>query len=183
MGAAGAFEGGGHSRALTVETRVYVPLRQPTAAARALTRHAQNRSNHMMRRILVALAGAACALTAGAAQARDVYWSVGVSSPGVGAVFSNAPQAPVYVAPAPVVYAPPPPVYYVEPAPVYYVPPPRVVYRPVPVVVRPAPVYYVKGHGHHHKHKWHHRHGGRDEYGDRYREGRWQRDDPRNYRH
>ena len=121
----------------------------------------------MMRRILVALAGAACALAAGVAQARDVYWSVGVSSPGVGAVFSNVPQAPVYVAPAPV----------------YYVPPPRVVYRPVPVVVRPAPVYYVGGHGHHHKHKWHHRHGGRDEYGDRHRDGRWQRHDPRNYRH
>lgn len=126
----------------------------------------------MMKRVLVALAGAACALAAGAAQARDVYWSVGVSSPGVGAVFSNAP--PVYVAPAPVYYAPPPPVYYVEPAPVYYAPP-RVVYRP-------APVYYVGGHGHHHKHKWRHRHGGhRDEYGD-HRGGRW-RDDPRNYRH
>jgi hypothetical protein len=74
---------------------------------------------------------------AGAAQARDnVFWSVGVGSPGVDFNVGNAP--PVYVQPAPI-YVQPAPVY-VQPAPVYY---PRPVYvQPQPVYVQPAPVYY-----------------------------------------
>jgi hypothetical protein len=70
----------------------------------------------------------------GAAQAHggDVYWSIGMSSPGVVVDVSNAPvvmQPPVVYAPAPVVVAPRP-VYY--PQPVY-----RVVY----------PGYYQGGYG------------------------------------
>lgn len=125
-----------------------------------------------MRRMAIVLAGVACALSAGLAQARDVYWSVGVSSPGVGAVFSNAP--PVHVVQPAVVYAPPP-VVHAPPAPVYYVPPaPRVVYRPV--VVHQPVVVYGKGHHKHHRHHWRHRHGHHDGH------GHWHRDH-RNHRH
>ena len=60
----------------------------------------------------------------GAAQAHgsDVYWSIGMSSPGVTVGVSNAPvvvQPPVIYAPAPVVVAPRPEVYP-APMPVYY---------------------------------------------------------------
>lgn len=61
----------------------------------------------------------------GAAQAHgggDVYWSIGMSSPGVTVGVSNAPvvvQPPVIYAPAPVVVAPRP-VMYPAPMPVYY---------------------------------------------------------------
>ena len=83
-----------------------------------------------------------------AAQARDnVYWSLGVASPGVAIGVGNV--APVYVAPPPV-YVAPPPVYY----------------APRPVVVAPAPVYYggpvYYGYGKHkHKHRGHGRGHGR----------------------
>ncbi|MCJ7798770.1 MAG: hypothetical protein MUP33_03265, partial [Polaromonas sp.] len=70
------------------------------------------------RTIILASASAALAVAAmgfaGAAQARDdVFWSVGVGSPGVSLNVGNAP--PVYVQPQPV---------YVQPAPVYYQPRP-----------------------------------------------------------
>ncbi len=102
------------------------------------------------------LAGAAATLAiasmgfAGVAQARDnVYWSVGVGTPGAVVNVGNAGfyQPPVYVQPQPV-YVEPAPVYYqrppvyVRPAPVYYAPQPVYYQRP-PVYVRPAPVYYA----------------------------------------
>ena len=71
----------------------------------------------MKTRSIAAFASVAALLTLGlsaAAQAQPVYWSVGLSSPGVQLV---------YVEPRPVVVAPQP-VYYVRPVPVY-VPPPR----------------------------------------------------------
>lgn len=99
-------------------------------------------------------AGAWAASTAGSlAHARsDVYWSIGVHSPGVAVGVSNAPP----------VYHVSPPVYY-APRPVYYTPPP-VYYAPRPVVVYPQPVYRPGwGHGprwddrrhgaRHHKHR------------------------------
>jgi hypothetical protein len=66
---------------------------------------------------------------AAAAQAGDVYWNVGVSSPGVQLGVSSAPQVvyqpvyqpmyqPVYVQ-RPPVYVQPRPVVYVQPAPVF----------------------------------------------------------------
>lgn len=99
----------------------------------------------------VALVAGAWAVSTlgGVAHARDnVYFSVGVHSPGVSVGVSNVPPvryyhpAPVVVAP-PVVYAPPPPV-------VVY--PSRSVraYHP-PVVYAPPPVHYGKPHGHWHK--------------------------------
>ena len=71
-------------------------VRSPIKLARAVMEH----SPHVM------LAGA------GAAQARDVNWSVGVGVPGVVIGASNG-----YYAPAPVYVAPPPPVYYAPPRP------------------------------------------------------------------
>lgn len=119
----------------------------------------------MMKRALAPiLALAATMFAAGAAQAGNVQWSVGINLPPIGTVISNGP---VY-APAPVYYRPAP-VYY-EPAPVYYAPPPRVVYRPAPVVYRPVPVVYEgwvppghRGHGRGWERRGHHRHGGHDD--------------------
>ncbi len=144
----------------------------------------------MNNKIAFALAAAAGLLAAGAAQAGNVYWSVGISTPPVATVISNGP---VY-APQPV-YVEPPVVY--QPAPVIYAPPPRVVYRPVPVVVsppvvyRPAQVVYTNGywddgrrhHKHKHKRHWKDRH--HDEYGSYHRDGRWEPvpADPRRRRH
>lgn len=82
------------------------------------------------------LASVACAAAltlgaSGAAQAQqdNVFWSIGMSSPGVQIGVSNAPtvyvqppiyvQAPVYVQPRPV-YVAPRPVYYVPRQQVYY---------------------------------------------------------------
>jgi hypothetical protein len=92
--------------------------------------------------LAVAALAVAAIGAATSAQARDVYWSVGVhAAPGVTLGVGNA--RPVYMAPAPVYYAPPP--VYVAPAPVYYGP------------TYYAPAYYgpvVYHRGHHHKHKW-----------------------------
>jgi len=76
-----------------------------------------------------ALGALACvaALTlgaSGAAQAHgdNIYWSIGVASPGVQVGVASAPPVVAY---PPVVYMPPPrPVVYMPPAPVYYGPPP-----------------------------------------------------------
>ncbi|HMN93321.1 MAG TPA: hypothetical protein PKC60_08815 [Hydrogenophaga sp.] len=115
------------------------------------------------------------------AQARDVYFSIGVQAPGVSVGVSNAP--PVVYHPPVVVHYPPPVVHYrppvvhyppavvVHPAPVYYHPRPVVVYSqpavPIgrPVVVVPQPVYHERprhpGHRHgHHKGDRHHKHHG-----------------------
>lgn len=112
----------------------------------------------MRARRLTALVLGACALAAaGAAGARDLNWSVGISSPGVAVGVSNAPA---------VVYAPgyvvrPRPIYYSAP-PVYYAAPP-VYYAAPPVYYAPPPVYYVAprygrpgngNRGHHHPRRW-----------------------------
>ena len=92
------------------------------------------------RTVILASASAALAVAAmgfaGAAQARDdVYWSVGMGSPGVSVNVGNV--QPVYSQPAPVYYQPRP--VYVRPAPVYFA---------------PQPVYYEqrRGHGRRHGH-------------------------------
>lgn len=99
------------------------------------------------RSVVVASAMATLAVAAigfaGVAQARDnVYWSVGVGTPGavvnvgnVGSVYQQL--QPIYVQPQPV-YVQPVPVYY-QPQPVYVQP--QVVYR------APQPVYYGHLHG------------------------------------
>lgn len=90
-------------------------------------------------------AGVALALLAGtgAAQARDVSWSVGIGVPGVVVGASNG-------------YYAPPPVYVAPPPPVYYAPPPRPVYYAPPAYYAPPPVVYY-GHRHHRHHRHHHR--------------------------
>jgi hypothetical protein len=131
---------------------------------------------------LVSLAAGAWALSAGAAHARgdsDVYWSIGISQPGVSVGVSNAP---------PVVYREPR-VVYREPVVVYREPrvayrEPRVVYQR-PVVVVPAPVIYQSwGHPRfddrrsYKKHKWSKR---QDRYESRY-DNRWDGGDRRSSR-
>lgn len=119
---------------------------------------------------LVAAAGVALAALgmAGAAQADNVYWSVGVSSPGVNVGVANGPPVyqqvyePVYVQPRPV---------YVAPRPVYRRAPPQVVYvQPEPVYM--APPRYVEAGWDRPRHDrgWRHGHGRRDH--DRYDGGR-----------
>lgn len=83
------------------------------------------------------LAAGVWALSAGAstAHAADVYWSVGVQSPGVQLGVSNAPPAPVYV------HRPRPQAVYVQPTPVVVYPGYRHV-RPVVQVVREPVVVY-----------------------------------------
>jgi hypothetical protein len=124
------------------------------------------------RSIVVASAMATLAVAAigfaGSAQAREnVYWSVGVGTPGavvnVGNVGSVYQQQPVYVQPQPV---------YVQPAPVYYQQRPVFV-RPQPVYVQPQPVYYERPRGHHRRHGGYQEQGPRNGgyYGQRQRNG------------
>lgn len=98
-----------------------------------------------------ALAGAAALLLGtGAAQAHgdNIYWSIGVGSPGVHVGVASAPPVVAY---PPVVYMPPRPVIYAPVAPVMYGPPP--------------------GWRHHHHHRgWERGYA----YGGRGGEGRWE---------
>jgi hypothetical protein len=121
-----------------------------------------------------ALAGAAVVTAftlgaSGAAHADSVYWSVGLSSPGV-QVGLSSPQ-PVY-APSPVYYTPQ--VVYAQPQVVYVQPQPVPVYvqpRPFHHVyqVQPAPVYVaprvVYNGWEHPGHGWHHGRYDRPHYG------------------
>ena len=105
----------------------------------------------------VCLATGVLALSAGAAHAGGVNWSIGINLPPVATVISNGPAyypAPVY-APAPVYYEPP--VVY-RPVPRYYAPPP-VVYRPVPRYYAPPAVVY-RGGWDGHRGGWDHPRGG-----------------------
>jgi len=91
----------------------------------------------------VATLAVAATCFAGAVQARDnVYWSVGVGTPGsvvnvgnVGSIYQQ-PQ-PMYIQPQPV---------YVQPAPVYYQQRPVFV-QPQAVYGVPQPIYYDRPHG------------------------------------
>lgn len=131
--------------------------------------------NKANRSVVVAGAIATLAVAAmgfaGAAQARDnVYWSVGVGTPGavvnVGNVGSVYQPQPVYVQPQPV---------YAQPAPVYYQPRPVFV-RPAPVYLAPQPVYYDRPHGHHRRHGGYYAQGPHDGYGRNYAPVYYQRD-------
>lgn len=84
----------------------------------------------------------------GSARADNVYWSIGLGSPGVVIGMTNARPLPIFVQPQ---------LYYVQPAPVFVHP--TVVYpQPAPVYLQPRPVYQqgwvVQGrpHGKGHKH-------------------------------
>ena len=86
------------------------------------------KTNFSLKTLAASACLAALALGAsGAAQAHgdNIYWSIGMSSPGVQVGVASAPPMvmypptypvyPVYVAPRPVVYMPPAPVYYGPP--------------------------------------------------------------------
>lgn len=123
----------------------------------------------MYKSLVLALVTGAAVLGSSTAHAGgNVSWSIGINTPVVGTVISNAPAyyapvpvyapAPVYVE-APPVYAPVPvAAYRPAPAPVYY-PRQRVYYEPVPVVYERH--YPGWRHGHHMDHRrdgrgWHH---------------------------
>ena len=139
----------------------------------------------MNKSVVLALVAAAATLGTGAAQARDVSWSIGISTPVVGTVISNEPVYPAYrtyptypaystcpaysSAPA---YSSYPVAYPVE-YPVEYAAVPRAVVRE-PVIlprhagyVRALPVVVPR---HVHRHGWRHDHDRWD--GDR----GWRRD-------
>ncbi len=107
----------------------------------------------------------------GAAQAGDVFWSVGVGSPGVQLGVSNAPPVvyrhPVVVLPQPV-YLPQPAVVF-QPGSVYYGQP-RVIVVPQPHYVQSG--WMPPGH----RHGWGPRHHGRRGH---WEQSRWDRDDDR----
>ena len=109
--------------------------------------------------------GLAALATNAAANTNDVYWSIGVSSPGVQVGVRNSPpvvyQRPVVVYQQPQVVYQQPQVVYQQPHVVYQQP--QVAYvRPQPIYyTQPAPVYYGAPHviyqgGHH---GWHRGHG------------------------
>lgn len=100
----------------------------------------------------------------------DVYWSIGMSQPGISVGVSNMPAAPVVVYER--YYEPAPRVVYV-PAPVYY---PQPVYRVI------APGYYSRGHAYGHWKDRDDRHGRWDERGRGGRRDR-ERDHDRDERH
>ena len=87
--------------------------------------------------VAVAAVGAIAIGASTAAQARDVYWSVGVASPGVQVGVSNAPPV---LRVRPVVVVVPQPVYYGQPQVIYGQP--QVVYgQPQVVYGQPQAVY------------------------------------------
>ena len=110
----------------------------------------------MKKLVVLMFACAAGLMSTGAAVASDVYWSIGISAPVVGAVVSNAPHRhygpPAYYGPPAVVYQTAP--VYVAPRPIYY--------APAPVIVAPR---------HRHRHGWHQGRG----HGARHDHGRGQR--------
>ena len=65
------------------------------------------------------------------ARADNVYWSIGMGSPGVTIGMTNARPLPIYVQPQP---------YYGQPAPVY-MHPGAVYTQQVPIYMQPRPVY------------------------------------------
>ncbi|MBX9835781.1 MAG: hypothetical protein K2X65_06355 [Burkholderiaceae bacterium] len=81
------------------------------------------------------------------AQASDVYWSLGVATPGVVVGVGNGYS--VYTTPQPRYYPQPPSAYFAPPAPVYYAPQQPVYYAPPPVYYPPQGYRDYRGHGRH----------------------------------
>ena len=125
---------------------------------------------------VLTVAIAAFGLTS-AAHANDVYWNIGLSSPGVqvGVGSGGHPYVinpPVYVQPYPV-YQQAYPVYG-QPYPVVVAPRPFVTVRPVPIYV-PQPQYIYNGWARP-GHGWRHGHGHHDQ--DRYESNRYEGGQP-----
>ena len=144
----------------------------------------------MYKSIAAALVATAATLGAGAAHAGNVSWSIGIATPLVGTVISNArvyAPVPVYVSgsaydPEPV-YVQGPPVYLSAPVPVYRSPAPGVYYPRNSAYYRPEPWLYAReyeerGWGRH----WHRRDHHHDQRGDAWG-GHDDRGDRREWRH
>jgi hypothetical protein len=90
--------------------------------------------------------GLAALMASATAHANDVYWSIGVSSPGIQVGVQNAPPVqhrPHVVHHYPQVVYPQPQIVYRQPQVVYQQP--QVVYvQPRPVYVQPQPIYYQR---------------------------------------
>lgn len=117
-------------------------MQMPVIFPMPLLRQQGVRTSGLARGLAVAalVCGAwALSATLAPAQARDLYFSIGVNTPGVSVGVSNAP--PVVYHPPAVVHYPPPVVHYPSPVVQY---PPAVVHYPQPVVVYPAPVTYPR---------------------------------------
>lgn len=98
----------------------------------------------------IAAAALVAGLACGSAQARDVYWSVGINAPlngvgQVGTVVGNYPGPAVVYQPA-------------------YQPVYQPVYRPAPVVYYPAPAVVYPAYGYRHHPRWDRRDYRRDEW-------------------
>ena len=121
--------------------------------------------NRSMSSLIAAASLAFAALGAtGAAQAQDVFWSVGLSSPGVHVGVASAP--PVVMRP---MYQP----VYAQQNPVYVVPQPVTYMRPAPVYL--APQQYVQTGWQQPRHGWGWRHGhGRHHEQERFEQGRFE---------
>lgn len=111
--------------------------------------------------IFVATGASLLALSLAApAHAQEVFWSIGLSSPGIQVGVSSAPQVlvqPVYQPHVRVVHP------VVLPRPVVYVRGAPVVYAPItPMLVVPAPVVRVHKHHPGQRRGWQHRHEQRE---------------------
>lgn len=137
----------------------------------------------------VAAVGGLLVLAASSAvSAREVYWSVGIGSPGVQLGVSNAPPVLHHrrVVPPPVYYSAPHAVYYSAPPPVYYYPPqvysqpqtfyyapPQVVYQPAPYYVQQPSVTLPHGQLGWPRHYWRHDHWDRGDHMRGFNDGRY----------
>ena len=111
------------------------------------------KSQGLMPSLAAATLAFAALAASGTASANDVYWSIGVSSPGIQVGVQNAPPVvyrPVVVYSQPQVVYQQPQLIYQQPQVVYQQPQvvyqqPQVVYvRPQPVYVQPPPIYYTR---------------------------------------
>lgn len=89
----------------------------------------------MFKPIVLALVASAATFAAGAVQAGNVSWSIGINTPVIGTMVSNAP--PYY----PQVYVPAPRLYLPAPEPIVYLPEPAY-YSAVPIYAPRQGGYY-----------------------------------------
>jgi len=120
-----------------------------------------------MNKVIVAALVATAGLCAGTAHAGNVSWSIGINTPVIGTVLSNAPVYPVPVYVQPPMVAPMPifrPDHRPDYRPDYAAIPARLVYPRHGVAYRPVPVVYAREfeergsrghrHGYDERHDW-----------------------------
>ena len=140
----------------------------------------------MIKSLVLALTTAAAALGATSAHAGGVSWSIGINTPVIGTVISNAPRycqpayEPVYAPAYAPVYAPVyAPTLVYSPAPVHapvpvYRPAPRTVYYPAPEAYRSVPVIYPRSYPGWRHERWVDRHDRHERHERDERHERWE---------